>query len=180
MSRRGMPRANEGEFAFAASGTCLVTAGKRYAYFGTGGGGSRIFRTRDSGHRWTVHDSAIPAAEAGGVFSLAFRKPRHGVAVGGDFTRPRKSEDTTSRTRTGKRWVQGGDVSGYRSGVHWVTGRKGTLVAVGPTGSDISRDRGRSWRRFSGAAYDSVSCNDRGVCWASGPGGRVARLRFGE
>ena len=180
MSRRGMPRATEGEFAFAASGTCLVTAGKRHAYFGTGGGGARIFRTRDSGHAWTVHDSAIPASEAGGVFSLAFRNARHGVAVGGDFTKPRKGEDTTSRTRTGKRWVSGGDASGYRSGVDWVTGHRGTLVAVGPTGSDISRDGGRSWRRFSRTPYDAVSCTNRGVCWASGPDGAVARLRFGQ
>ena len=37
---------------------------------------------------WTVTAAPIPAAEAGGVFSLAFRNPREGVMVGGDFTAP--------------------------------------------------------------------------------------------
>jgi len=179
MSRRGMPRAVEGEFAFAASGTCLVTAGRKHAYFASGGGGSRIFHSNDHGHQWSVRQSQIPASPAGGVFSLAFRTTRHGVAVGGDFLKPRRSEDTTSWTRNGRRWMQGGDVTGYRSGVDWVSERTGTLVAVGPTGSDISRDGGRSWQRFSGAAYDAISCSNRRVCWASGPGGKVARLRFG-
>ncbi len=34
----GMPAALPGEFAFAASGTCLVTSGPRDAWFATGGG----------------------------------------------------------------------------------------------------------------------------------------------
>ena len=70
-----MPPAVAGEFAFAASGTCLVTSG-RDAWFATGGGASRVFHSRDGGLTWTVAAAPIPAAEAGGVFSLAFRNPR--------------------------------------------------------------------------------------------------------
>ena len=83
----GMPAAVAGEFAFAASGTCLVTSG-RDAWFATGGGASRTFHSRDGGLTWTATAAPIPAAEAGGVFSLAFRNPREGVMVGGDFTAP--------------------------------------------------------------------------------------------
>ena len=67
----GMPDAVEGEFGFAASGTCLVTAGRHDAYLASGGAASRVFHSADGGHTWTVADSTIPAAEAGGVFSLA-------------------------------------------------------------------------------------------------------------
>ncbi len=139
----GMPPAVEGEFAFAASGTCLVT---------------------------------IPAAEAGGVFSLAFRNPWEGVMVGGDFTAPENGQDASGFSRDGGRtWRLGGDLAGYRSGVDWVGGTRATLIAVGPTGSDVTRDGGRTWTAFDTAPYDAVDCV-RGTCWASGPAGAVAVL----
>ncbi len=43
-----MPPAVEGEFAFAASGTCLVTTGWRDAYLASGGGAARIFHTANA------------------------------------------------------------------------------------------------------------------------------------
>ena len=134
----GMPDAVPGEFAFAASGTCLVTSG-RDAWFASGGGASRVFRSHDGGRTWSVVDAPIPAAPAGGVFSLAFRNPREGVIVGGDFTAPDNGVDASGLTRDGGRtWIGGGDLSGYRSGVDWVSGSRATLIAVGPTGSDVS------------------------------------------
>ncbi len=171
----GMPPAVPGEFAFAASGTCLVTSG-RDAWFASGGGAARVFRSRDGGRTWTVTAAPIPAAAAGGVFSLAFRNPRDGVMVGGDFTAPENGADASGYSRDGgASWRAGGDLSGYRSGVDWVSGARATLIAVGPTGSDVSTDGGRSWRPFDTAAYDAVDCVP-GTCWASGPAGAVAVL----
>jgi photosystem II stability/assembly factor-like uncharacterized protein len=172
LPNRGMPPAVDGEFAFAASGTCLVTAGKRDAWFGSGGGASRAFHTRDGGFTWTVSAAPIPAAEAGGVFSLAFRNTRQGVMVGGDLLAPENGEDASGFTRDGDTWRPGGDLSGYRSGVDWLGH---TLIAVGPTGSDVSYDGGRTWTPFDDAAYDVVDCPP-GTCWASGPAGAVAVL----
>lgn len=172
----GMPPAVAGEFGFAASGTCLVTSG-RDARFGTGGGASRVFHSRDGGLTWTVTAAPIPAAAAGGVFSLAFRTPREGVMVGGDFTAPANGVRASGITRDGgETWVAGGDLSGYRSGVDWVTFARSTLIAVGPTGSDVSRDGGRTWTAFDSAPYDAVDCVPL-TCWASGPAGAVAVLR---
>jgi photosystem II stability/assembly factor-like uncharacterized protein len=171
----GMPPAVTGEFAFAASGTCLVTSGHD-AWFGSGGGASRTFHSRDGGFTWSVTTAPIPAAEAGGVFSLAFRNPREGVMVGGDFTAPANGADASGFTRDGgTTWRPGGDLSGYRSGVDWLTGARATLIAVGPSGSDISQDGGRSWTAFDTAPYDAVDCVP-GTCWASGPAGAVAVL----
>jgi photosystem II stability/assembly factor-like uncharacterized protein len=170
-----MPPAVEGEFAFAASGTCLVAHGERDAWFGSGGGASRVFRTRDGGRSWSVVDAPIPAAEAGGVFSLAFRNAREGVIVGGDFTAPANGVKASGITRDGgASWRSGGDLAGYRSGVDWL--KRDTLVAVGPTGSDVSYDGGRRWKPFDTANYDAVDCVG-GTCWASGPEGAVAVLR---
>ena len=52
-----------------------------------------------------------------------------------------------------------------------------TAVAVGPTGSDVTRDGGRSWTRFAAGSLDAVDCAQTGACWGSGAAGRVAVLR---
>jgi photosystem II stability/assembly factor-like uncharacterized protein len=173
---RGMPPAVEGEFGFAASGTCLVISGHT-AWIASGGTASRVFRSRDGGRTWSVTDAPIPAAPSGGVFSLAFRNPWEGVMVGGDFSAPDVGTRASGFTRDGGRsWTAGGDLSGYRSGVDWVYGERATLIAVGPNGSDVTYDGGRSWSRFSDADYDAVDCVP-GTCFASGPDGVAARLR---
>jgi photosystem II stability/assembly factor-like uncharacterized protein len=175
LPNEGMPDAVAGEFAFAASGTCLVTSG-RDAWFASGGGAARVFHSRDGGLTWTVTAAPIPAAEAGGVFSLAFRNPREGAMVGGDFTAPENGVDASGFTHDGgATWLAGGDLSGYRSGVDWVRFARATLIAVGPTGSDVSFDGGRSWSTFDAAPYDAVDCVPF-TCWASGPAGAVAVL----
>ena len=176
MPTDGMPDAVDGEFNFAASGTCLVTAGGRDVWMGSGGAAARIFHSSDRGLTWDVTDAPIPATPAGGVFSLSFRNPRQGVAVGGDFEAPDNGVDASGYTRDGETWAGGGDLGGYRSGVDWVYGARSTLVAVGPSGSDITHDGGRHWRTFSETGFDSVVCTADRVCWASGSQGRVARL----
>ncbi len=174
---KGMPAAKPGEFGFAASGTCLVTAGARQAWLASGGGAARIFHTRDRGRTWTVRASTIPASDAGGVFSLSFRNPRRGLAVGGDFQAPDNGVDMSAFTRnSGRSWIHGGDLGGYRSGVDWRYGARGMAIAVGPSGTDVTRDGGRTWRTFSRRNFDAVQCTRDGACWASGPEGAVARL----
>ena len=172
----GMPPAAKDEFAFAASGTCLVAGGGRDAWFGSGGSVSRVFHSTDRGRTWTVTDAPIPPSDtgAGGVFSLAFRNTHDGVMVGGDILNPTNGHRMSAFTRDGRTWLQGGDLSGYRSGVDWVSGSNSMLIAVGPTGSDVSFDGARSWRQFDTADYDAVDCVPR-TCWASGPAGAVAR-----
>jgi photosystem II stability/assembly factor-like uncharacterized protein len=169
---RGMPAARDGEFGFAASGTCLITGGRHDAYLGSGGTASRVFFTRDRGKHWQVRRSTIPASAAGGVFSLAYRAGRM-LAVGGDFESPDNGVDMSARSWRGRVWHNAGDLGGYRSGVDWL--RKGVAVAVGPTGSDLSRNGGRTWTTFSDLALDAVQCVPGG-CWGSGPEGTVARL----
>ena len=183
-STAGMPAALPGEFAFAASGTCLVAGPGRTAWFATGGGDRpRVFRTVDGGKRWTVADSPMASGEAAGIFSLAFRGSLFGVAVGGDFLKPTEAVKAASVTYDGGRsWkLVPADKApkGYRSGSAFVPNSAATVIAVGPSGSDVSYDGGRSWKQFYDGSFDSVECAGHGVkagCWASGANGAVARL----
>lgn len=172
--RKGMPKAKDGEFAFAASGTCLVTQGKRNAYLASGGTAARVFFSRDRGLTWKVRRSTIPAAAAGGVFSVDFRNRSYGLSVGGDFEKEDDGTDASSYTTDrGRTWRAGGDLGGYRSGLSFKGGA--TAIAVGPSGTDVTRDGGRTWHTFSTRDYDAVQCVD-GTCWASGPEGAVGIL----
>jgi photosystem II stability/assembly factor-like uncharacterized protein len=176
LSDAGMPDAVPGEFAFAASGTCIATAGVRDAWLGSGGAASRIFHSSDAGRTWTVTDAPIPATPAGGVFTLDFRDTRNGIATGGDFEVPDNGEDASGFTRDGDTWIGGGDLSGYRSGVSWLNRWLPIAIAVGPTGSDITFDGGRHWFAFDETNLDAVDCTSDFACWASGPDGVVAVL----
>jgi hypothetical protein len=78
----------------------------------------------------------------------------------------------------GKTWrlVGAGAPDGYRSGAAWVPGLPRTAIAVGPTGSDVTTDAGRTWTRFDTGSFDAVDCAANAACWASGEAGRAARL----
>ncbi|MGW4464921.1 WD40/YVTN/BNR-like repeat-containing protein [Micromonospora sp. NPDC004704] len=188
----GMPPALEGEFAFAASGTCLVTAahqspgrssgrGDDQAWFATGGGATaRVFRTDDRGRTWRVTSTPVPSGPSAGIYSLAFRDSRHGIALGGDYNTPASAPDGAATSRDGGRdWTVARNQPGeYRSGSAWVHRAGWLALAVGPTGSDLSLDGGTRWQRFDTGSFDSVDCTTGGACWASGVQGRIASLRW--
>jgi photosystem II stability/assembly factor-like uncharacterized protein len=172
-----MPPALPAEFAFAASGQCITTAGGRDAFFGTGGDAvARVFRSGDRGLTWQVSTTPIRSGPSAGIFALAFRDPRHGLASGGDFLAPAASPDALALTANGGvTWQLVADAPNeYRSGAHWVNGR--VAIIVGPTGSDATFDAGGSWDRFDSGSFDTVDCAGGWVCWASGEQGRVAYL----
>jgi photosystem II stability/assembly factor-like uncharacterized protein len=178
-----MPPALEREGAFAASGTCLVVAGARNAWFGTGGADvSRVFRSTDRGQSWTVHDTPIAAGNpSSGLFSLAFADQDHGVAVGGDYKSPERAKHIVARTSDGGRhWLipQGREPGGYRSAVAFVSGTtEPTVVAVGPTGSDFSTDGGESWNPLGKLGFHAVGfAAPTGGGWGVGENGLIARF----
>ncbi len=175
---RNMPPARAGEYGFAASNTCITTSGRRDAWFGSGGpGGGRVFRSTDGGRHWQAVQTPMLRGASAGVFALAFRGSR-GIAAGGDFARPAHAPRSLAITSNGGRsWRLAPHAPGqYRSGAAWVPGLRSTAVVVGLTGSDISRDGGRTWRRFDRGSFDAVACSRDGHCWASGADERIGRL----
>src|SRR5436305_10137608 len=143
---KNMPVALPNEGAFAASGTCIATFGKNDVWFGTGGPAARVFHSSDRGKNWTVAETPIiHGAASQGVFSLAFWTAKDGVAVGGDYKEPMKSESVAAITHDGgKTWkLTPEQPKGYRSAV--AVGSSDTLVAVGTSGADVSYDGGNTW-----------------------------------
>ncbi|KAF2686667.1 oxidoreductase [Lentithecium fluviatile CBS 122367] len=185
----GMPPALEGEFAFAASGSCIEAKAGRW-YIGSGGvDPGRIFRSHDSGKNWQVANSSIAGGAAAGVFSVRFRDAKTGVAIGGDYEKPTGNTKNAAWSRDGgASWhVAERLPGGYRSGVSWVAGRRDVAVAVGTSGSDITVDGGKRWYGIDNGSFDAVECvgwygysmGARG-CWASGAKGKVAWLDLGR
>lgn len=180
---QGMPPAFANEFGFAASGTCLVSAqdtrGARPGefWFATGGQSPRVFHTTNAGTSWTAETTPVRAGDAAGIYSIAFKHHGTGVAVGGDYTAPTDGTDAAATQHGTSPWKASRTaLGGYRSGVAYVPGRGNVVIAVGPTGSDVSRDGGRTWTTFDGTDYDGIHCATDGACWASGPDGAVAKL----
>ncbi|MEO8662427.1 MAG: hypothetical protein ABI693_28455 [Bryobacteraceae bacterium] len=173
----GAPAAGQGEGAFAASGTSLAVAEGGFAWFGTGGvKGGRVFRSTDWGATWQAVETPIRHdGAAAGVFSVAFRDGKHGVAVGGDYQKGGEREGTAVVTDDGGlTWrVAAGAPGGYRSAVAWLDGK--TVMCTGPSGSDISMDDGRTWKAWGEAGYHALSVV-KGDGFATGSGGRIGRI----
>jgi photosystem II stability/assembly factor-like uncharacterized protein len=175
------PPVLRGEAAFAASGTCLAVQGSSNVWIATGGGErARVFRSTDRGRTWSVSDTPVHAgSSAAGNFSVAFSDARHGVVVGGEYTKPKEASVNVALSDDGgKTWRQpkGPLPGGYMSGVAIIPGTQGrSMVAVGLAGTARSDDAGESWMMVDSVAYNSVAFASHDAGWAAGPRGRISK-----
>ncbi|MBC7893338.1 MAG: oxidoreductase [Sphingobacteriaceae bacterium] len=176
--RDAFPSVQPGEAAFAASGTSLVALrGTRQAWICTGGAAqARVFASRDGGQTWQVAETPMPGNASSGLFGLRFWSATAGVAVGGDYKKTSDSSANVLLTNDGGRtWQPTGPMrpGGLKEGVA-LTGK--TLVAVGPSGSGISRDYGKTWLRLDTTPFHAVSFAGASG-WAVGGAGAIARFK---
>ncbi len=137
---------------------------------------ARVLQTTDQGRSWKIVETPIKSGRSAGIFSIAFRDTKHGVVVGGDYSKESEAVDNLAITSDGGlswRLVKG--LSGFRSVVAFVPGSK-TVVAVGPSGADFSTDDGQTWQRIDGPGFDTLSFASKESAWASGARGSIARL----
>ncbi len=180
-----MPAAMPGEGAFAASGSCLtVRKGGVEAWFVTGGARvSRVFRTKDGGSSWSSAAVPVPTGNASsGLFSVAFLDARRGFVSGGDYKQPDLAALNGARTEDGGRTWKPSPIasSGFFSALAVLPGEPESLFAVGPGGSAVSRDAGRTWSLADQTPANSVVFAADGAGWAVGPKGTILRFRRGE
>lgn len=171
-----MPAAKDGEAAFAASGTCLITQGKNTVYLVSGGNDARVFRSENRGLTWFVTDTPLPKGTPGsGIFSIAMHDAKNGVIVGGNYEKPAEANNNLAFTTDGGRsWTGGKGLSGYRSAAAFIDAM--TIIAVGTNGSDISADGGRTWKLLGKENLNSVAAKGKKAVWAVGPGGGISKL----
>ena len=176
----GMPAAISGEGGFAASGTCLITRGKNEAWLVSGGPAARVFHSIDRGRTWKVVDTPVLRGPASaGIFSITFGG-KYGLIVGGDYQKPAATEKNAARTvDDGKTWqlVTIQAPAGFRSSVAFAVSRHWQIVlAVGTSGTDLSRDGGLTWVNLDQEDFNTVAIGGDGVAWAVGPKGHVAKM----
>ncbi|CAN5283458.1 oxidoreductase [soil metagenome] len=172
-----MPNAKQGEAAFAASGTCLITNGKNDIFLVSGGNDARVFYSVNRGDSWLVSNTPIVKGTAGsGIFSIEMVDKKRGVIVGGNYEKPNEINNNLAFTSDGgKTWTLGKGLNGYRSGVDYID--KKTIIAVGSSGSDISYDGGKSWKNLDKENYNSVQSKGKNTIWAVGANGLVVKLK---
>ncbi len=189
------PEAVEGEAAFAASGTCLITVpGKSFpvknnrtisfggtAFMVTGGQTARVFRrppmVHSDSYKWVATETTIIKGSAGsGIFSIAMIDEKTGIIVGGNYEKPNEAKDNLAFSSDGgKTWKLGTGLSGYRSGVTYID--KTTIIAVGTNGSDITRDGGKTWNVLGKEDLNAVAAKGKKAIWAVGPKGMVVKMK---
>jgi len=177
-----LPHALENEGAFAASGTNIAVFGKTHAWIGTGASAkARVLRSTDRGRSWEVADTPLAAGQSTGIFSIAFRDEKHGVVVGGDYSKEKEAVDNLAVTDDGGvTWKLVKGLSGFRSVVAYVPGAKTpALVALGPSGGDYSLDDGQTWQPIEGPGFDTFSFIPRKATgWGAGANGAIGKLVF--
>ena len=170
-----MPLVKEGEAAFAASGTSILTEGKNNIWLITGGTDARVFRSNNRGKSWKAAETPIVNGTAGsGIFSIAMPDKKRGVIVGGNYEKPNETANNLAFTSDGgKTWTLGKGLNGYRSGVDFIDEK--TIIAVGSSGSDLSTDGGKTWKNLDKENYNAVQTKGKNAVWAVGAKGLVAK-----
>lgn len=183
LSCNDLPKAKEGEAAFAASDTNIEIVGDK-TWVATGGKASRVLFSPDRGQTWDVFNTPIiQGIETTGMYSIDFYDALNGFAIGGDYTKP--DDNVANKIRTtdgGKTWelVAENQNPGYRSCVQYFPNRQGKeLIAIGFKGIDYSNDSGDTWKHLSDEGFYTIRFVNDSIAYAAGAG-RVSKLIFRE
>lgn len=169
----------QGEASFASSGTGIRCLDNETVVIATGGIVSRLLTSKDKGKNWILSEPMLrQESKSGGIFSTSFVK-NLGVVVGGDFADSLANDLARFTVDGGRSWqTPRTSPKGTRWCVEFVSDVK--VVAVGPSGGDISIDGGKSWTSlFEDADYHVVRKSRNGnLVLVAGSKGKLARLNL--
>ena len=175
--------------AFAASNSGLIapieTKDGSILLFATGAtdvGSPKVFAKGKTS--WSSASVAMPAnGSTSGIFSLASFGSTT-VAVGGDYRKPTETAGTAAfSTDLGEHWQPSRTMpSGYRSAVAFNEASK-RWIAVGPSGTDVSRNHGIDWAPLKPSADDAADAdknwNAISLPFVVGSKGKIGKLKPG-
>lgn len=192
------PLLRTGASAFAASNECISQMNASVDLLINGTSGSANLRGIIHGYYWLNNGSPVewnwnrvtlPLAagtQSAGAYAvngrvwIKYGKSKKEVralkffkiAVGGDYARPNDSAGTAAYSADGgEHWTASATPPhGYRSAVQWSQSLH-AWITVGTSGSDISRDDGRTWQPLDNGNWNALS-----LPFVVGPDGRIARL----
>ncbi len=179
-----LPPAQQGEGAFAASGTCTAVFGTRHGWITTGAAArARVLTTADGGETWRAHETPIAqgTATSGGA-SVEFRDTLHGMLGGGDIAAPDSFADNVARSSDGGRtWRLAARTPfpGAIYGLAYVGTGSRVVVATGPSGAAWSAHEGDDWTLLEGVKdYWAVAFGSPRAGWLVGTEGRILKIDF--
>lgn len=168
------PIADSGEACFAASGTNIRKLARDEAVFVSGGMVSNLFK-RDR----KISLPLLQGTPTTGANSIAIKKKKTMIAVGGDFTKP---NDTAGNCAVsfdeGETWTKPNQPpSGYRSCVEYL--KKRQWITCGLNGVDITNDDGQNWIKISGQSFHVVRKAKKGkTIFLAGSNGKIAKVVY--
>jgi len=167
------PVALPNEAAFAASNTCLRVTSKN-KYIATGG----LFAEVDivnQNNQWRHHQIPVSKGKPSkGAFSIAINNNQL-VVVGGDYQHDTNSDSTACYS------IDGGDIwhlakvtpAGYQSCVEFINAD--TFLSTGTSGSNITIDNGRTWRKINNVSFNVCSSSiHKKLILLAGNDGKIA------
>jgi photosystem II stability/assembly factor-like uncharacterized protein len=175
-----LPPALPNEGGFAASGTNITVLPGGRAWVGTGAATkARVLRTSDGGDTWSIAETPVASSASAGIFSIVFLDPRRGIVVGGDYKKEGEAIDNAAVTTDGGvTWTKVTGLHGFRSAVLRMPNTR-NVIAIGPSGADLSADAGRTWTALEGSGAHAFAPSPTGrVGWAVGENGRIAKLAW--
>ena len=182
LSCESVPKAMEGEAAFAASNTNIVVKGNK-TWIVSGGKKARVFYSPDKGNTWNVYDTPIVQGKTmTGIFTADFYNDKVGVIAGGNYEVPNQNSKNKAITLDGgKTWKLISDHIGfgYASCIQFVPKSKGKqLVSVGLSGLYYSSNSGHSWEKLlsDGSLY-TIRFLDENTAFAAGKD-KIIRIDF--
>jgi photosystem II stability/assembly factor-like uncharacterized protein len=152
-----LPKPHDGEAMFAASCSCVGARGDDL-WVVTGGMKSRLLSSSSRGRGFASRSlPMLQGVASQGAFSIASVGEHGLVVVGGDYRdEPRGEGSACWSDDDGATWHASAGSLAYRSAV--ATTADGALcVAVGPSGTSVSRDEGRSFSIASPIGFHAIA-----------------------
>jgi photosystem II stability/assembly factor-like uncharacterized protein len=189
---RKRPKMKEGEASFAASGTSILCLRHSTVVVATGGVVANLYVSCNGGRRWrTIPTPMIAGSSSTGIYTIMPIAMWCWVIAGGDYKNDTASANNCFYTdKKGKKWSAPLHTTrGYRECLTAIddirTSKKSkikAMIAVGPTGMDISVDFGVTWLPLNDEkGYHVIkTSNDQQQLYVAGSNGKLAIINTTE